>query len=240
MLRNRSCSTPLVPMRRLVALVQISSMAILLGAALVSCAQAQEAGKQTKPLPAKSKPTAFYTPEGQQQLADAILTDAVDQMWVQADAHWHKGEYNHYVNISRVIVQGDPRNVEAYSNSAYLLWSTGRNDDATAFLKQGLAANSDSYYMFDELGAHYYYHLKDYANALPYYEKAVQFTSPYITWSGLAHCYEKVNQWDKAVKTWEKVTALVPKGGSETQMQISETAKHNLARAKAELAKRQK
>ncbi len=234
MLKDRSCWAGFAAFRNRAAFLRTVGMALLLGAILVPDAYAQKQAGQEKPLPTKSNPTVFYTPEGQQQIADAILTDAVDQLWAQADAHFHKGEYNHTINLSRVVVQGDPRNVEAFSDAAYLLWSTGQNDAATAFLKQGLTANSDSYYMYDELGAHFYYRLKDYPNAVTYYEKAIKYDCPFFTWSGLAHSYEKTNQWEKAVKTWEK------SGNFVTDGQVSDVMKHNLARAKAELARRQK
>lgn len=251
MLRNRSCRPGFVGVRTCTVLLRTVGLALFFGTVLLPAAQAQNANGQEKPLPAKSNPTVFYTPEGQQQIADAILTDAVDQLWVQADAHFHKGEYNHYINLSRVIVQGEPRNVEAFSNAAYLLWSTGQNEAAIAFLKQGLASNSDSYYMYDELGSFYYYHLKDYPSASVYYEKAIKYDCPFFTWSGLAHSYEKLNQWEKAVKAWEQgcnyFTAGVAGGTGKpnsaparSDRSINDTMKHNLARAKAELARRQK
>ncbi len=238
--RDHSCRTESMQLRLLAAPVRTTALIILFASALLPSAIAQLQGGPGKPLPAKSQPVASHEPADERDIADAILTDALDKLWDQADEHWHKGEYNHYINMSRIVVQGDPRNVEAFSNGAYLLWSTGRIAEATAFLKQGLAPNSDSYYMFDELGAHFYYHLKDYASALSYYEKAVQFASPYITWSGLAHCYEKMNLWEKAVTAWERATVAIPNGGADAQTQVSLTAQRNLMRAKAELAKRKK
>ena len=250
MLGNRSCRTGFAAVRCRVTFLRTVGLALLPGAVLLPAAQAQKSGGPNKPLmpaetaargggpdkplPAKSKPTAFYTPEGQQQIADAILTDSLDQLWEQADAHFEKGEYNHLINLSRIIVQGNPRRVDIFADAGFLLWSTGRNDTATAFLKQGLAANPDNFYMYDELGTHYYHRLKDYPNAVSYYEKAVKYDCPFFTWSGLAHSYEKVDQWDKAVQTWEQAAKFVTDG------QVSSTMKRNLARAKAELANRRK
>jgi tetratricopeptide (TPR) repeat protein len=234
MLENRFRRTRFAEVQPHIAFLPIVCMTFLLSAAAPSVAHAQKSGGPAKPLPAKSQPTAFYTPEGQQQIADAILTDAVDQLIEQSDVHFDKGEYNHSVNLLRVVVQGNPRRVDAFADAAFLLWSTGQNDPAIAFLKQGLAANPDDYYMYDELGSFYFMRLKDYPNAVTYYEQAIKFKCPFFTWSGLAHCYEKLNQWDKAVKTWEQSTNYVTDGTTNATM------KHNLARAKAELAKRQK
>jgi tetratricopeptide (TPR) repeat protein len=168
-------------------------------------------------------------PVTQPQLADAILGDALGRLYTQGDRHFHEGEYNHIINLSRVIVEGDPANVNAYSNSAFLLWSTDRNDEAIAFLQRGLKANPNNYYMYDELGQHYLIAMKDPVRALPYYEKAVKFKCPWFTWNCLAHAYEKTNQWDKAVAAWQTATNYPDDDAAAT----------NLKRARAELAKRQ-
>ncbi len=251
MLENCSCRTGCAEVRPCAGFLRTLCLAFLLSTLLLPAAQAQKSGGQAKPLPAKSQPIAFYTPEGQQQIADAILTEAVEQLSEQADDHYDRGEYNHSINLLRVVVQGNPRKVDAFADAAYLLWSTGQNEPGISVLKQGLAANPDNYYMYDELGGFYYYRLKDYPNAVTYYEKAIKFNCPFFTWSALAHSYEKMDRWDKAVKAWEQAANFVSKGGdSETakpdkrqaQMDhaIGENMKHNLARARAELAKRQK
>ncbi len=248
MLENRSQRTGVVAVQPPVAFLRAVGIVLLFGTALSSAAHAQKAGRpakplpgqmpksgaQAKPLPKKSQTVAFYTPEGQQQIADAILTETLDQLWSQSDDHFDHGEYNHSINLCRVIVQGNPRHVEAFAGAAFLLWSTGQNENAIAFLKQGLRANPDSYYMYDELGSFFYVRLKDYPSAITYYEQAIKFDSPFFTWSGLAHCYEKTNQWDKAVKTWEKANNFV------SDRATMSTMKRNLARAKAELEKHQK
>ena len=167
--------------------------------------------------------TAFSQPD----LAEAVLSDALEQLWDQRDVHFHKGEYNHIINLGYVIAQGDPRRVDTYGDNAYLLWSTDRNDAAIAFLKQGLKANPDNYYMYDELGTHYLIHLHDAKTATPYFEQAVKFRCPYTTWHSLAHCYEKTNQWEKAVGAWEKATSYPN----------DPLARQRLDRARAELAK---
>lgn len=235
MLGNRSCRTGLTGVRKGGVWLPIVCAAFLLGMASLASAQTSKSGGPSKPLPARSKPTAFYTPEGQQQIADAILTEVVEQLSDQADTHFDMGEYNHCVNLCRIVVQGNPRRVDAYGDASYLLWSTGQNDAAITFLKQGLAANPQGYYMYDELGAFYYYRLKDYSNAITYYEQAIKYPDcQSFTWSGLAHSYEKANNWDKAVHAWEQATNFV------TDRNNNDTMKRNLARAKAELARRQK
>ncbi len=167
-------------------------------------------------------------PVSQESLADAILADTMQKLWDQSDEHFHKGEYSHIINIHRIIVQGDPGNLKAYENSAWLLWSTDRNDEAVAFLKQGVAANPSNFDLYDELGSHYGTRLHDPAAAIPFYEQSVQFKCPYSTLHGLAHCYEKTNQWTKAVSAWEYAANYAD----------DPLAPRRLDRARAELAKR--
>lgn len=202
-------------------------------------------GKQGKSLPEAEKPAppsasnpkaakagkiTLY-PASAQETADAILADSLGHIYDQADEHFHQGEYNHIYNLCRIVVQGDPHNVEAFGNAAYYLWSSDRSDEAIAFLKQGIKANPNTYYMYDEVGAYYWLHFKDAASAIPYYEQAIKFDCPFFsTWNSLAYCYEKTNAWDKAVETWRKAT----------QYPNNVSAEHHLARAIAERDKRAK
>lgn len=216
--------------------------AILCGLTLsiVRPAPAQQGEPNSHPLPPELKRRAVsihsHNPKGpakkpgpvaQSDLGLAILVDVLGKLDDQADAHFHKGEYNHIVNLDRIIVQGDPRRADTYASAAWLLWSTDRNDEAIEFLKQGLKAVPDSYYMYDELGGHYYYRLKDPRSALPYYEKATSFPCPWATWHGLAHCYEKTNQWNRAASAWERAT----------RYQNNPAAARNLQRVREQIAR---
>lgn len=212
------------------------------GKAKSSAPAKQKVGGSNKPLPAQSKATSFYTPEGQQQIADAIITDVLDELKDKADEHFDYGEFNHSINLFRIVVQGNPRDVESFSNAAYLLWSTGQNDVAISVLKAGLAANPNDYYMYDELGSFFFLRVKDYPQAVAYYEKAVKYKCPFFTWTGLAHCYEKQKQWGKAVKAWEQASNYVTVDGVAPEQSRSNHSmiQNNLARARAELAKNPK
>ena len=196
-------------LRRIGAGMLFVALPALAGAAPPNAAKPQTADK---PAPrslsnlksAKTPQTTLY-PVSAQQTADAILADSLGRVYEQGDAHFHKGEYSHVVNLYRIVTQGDPHNVEAYGVSAWLLWSTDRGDQAIDMLKQGVKANPDTYYMYDEIGTHYWIRLRDAATALPYYEQAVKHPDcAASTWHNLAHCYRKTKQWDKAVYAWER------------------------------------
>lgn len=177
-----------------------------------------------------SKVEAQKSAAGQKAVTDAILSGVMDDLWEQIDGHFHQGEYNHAINLSRVIVQAQPQRMECYGNAAWLLWSTDRNTDAIAFLKQGLNANPKSYSMYDELGAHYFTRLHDPKSAIPYYEKAASFRCPFATLHALANCYEKTGQWAKSVTIWERAA----------KFKDDKLAPVRLKRAQAELARRQR
>jgi len=165
----------------------------------------------------------------QEELVDAVLGDAMNEIWSQTDEHYHDGEFNHVINLSRIVAQGDPHNMEAYANPAYLLWSTGRSDEAEAILKQGLEANPNNYYMYDELGTYWLIYRKDPKAAIPFYEKAVKFDCPFAPWNSLANCYEKTDQLEKAIAAWERGT-LYP--GDAVAIVRLKRARARLAQAK--------
>jgi tetratricopeptide (TPR) repeat protein len=218
---------------------------LLLTLLMAVSAHAQKSdGEQKNSLPGASKPAqpsasnpsaskpgkiTLY-PASAQETADAILADSLGRIYDQADEHFHHGEYNHIYNLNRIVVQGDPHNVEAYSNSAYYMWSSDRGEEAIAFLKQGIKANPNTYYMYDELGTYYWLHLKDAVSAIPYYEQAIKFKCPFFTLNLLAYCYEKTGAWDKAVATWR----------TATQFRDNPQAERHLAHAIAERDKRSK
>jgi tetratricopeptide (TPR) repeat protein len=177
------------------------------------------------------------TPLAQQKLAEAIIDDALTRLWEQSDKHFHEGEYNHSIALNRVIIEGEPGNVDAFENSAYLLWSTDRSEEAVVMLEAGAKANPASYRLYDELGWHYYDHKKNYQKAIPYYEQAVKFKAPFFTWNNLARSYERTNQWEKALKAWEAAAKFPSPVAGATQ---NVTAERGIARARAELAKRNK
>jgi tetratricopeptide (TPR) repeat protein len=161
----------------------------------------------------RQTPTGRTQPT-QEQLTEAILGESLLQLDLQTERHFHEGEYNHMINLERIIVQGDPHNMDAYATAAYYLWSLGvdatgdakkqRYDEAEALLNQGIVANPSSFYMYDEMGTYWWLERKDPKSAIPFFEKAVKFDCPWQTWNSLANCYEKMNIWDKAVSAWEK------------------------------------
>ena len=153
-------------------------------------------------LQGQTAPTGAVSSEARVEL---ILNEIVDGLIVAADAHWHKGEYNHIINLSRMALAGRPDVHDLYANTGWLLWSMDRDPEAVALYEKGIKLNPNSYYMYDELAQYYFTRKKDYPTAARYYEKAITFKDARPqTWNALARCYEKSGQMDKALKTWEK------------------------------------
>lgn len=144
---------------------------------------------------------------------DAMVEGVLNLMRQAIDAHWHKGEYNHIINLSRIVVAADPGDLETYANAGWLLWSMARDAEAVALYEQGIKANPNESYMYDEMGQYYYTRKKDMPLAIKYYEQAVRFKDVQpVTLHMLAHAYEKNGQRDKAIAIWERA-ARDPKDG---------------------------
>lgn len=200
-------------MTRSVTLSVLGMACLLLGTrgALAQLPSLKRPPLQHRPAPPEPKPLPYdpffkgkLLSQTQEVLSDVVLQDAINQMWEQADQHGHEGEYNHFINISLVVVQADPQFRTAYETAAYLLRSTGRLEEAVEVLKQGLKANPDEYYFYDELGQHFLIARNDPRGAITYYEQAIKYKCPWMTHNMLATCYERTNQLDKAVKALER------------------------------------
>ena len=186
----------------------INQLAVVVSAALLACpalAQkpAAEPGAKSKSARATKAPAK---PIAGAQKVDAMVAALFDNMHLLTDMHFHKGEYNHIINLSRMAVAANPDDVDMYSDAGWLLWSMNRDGEAVALYDQGIKANPDSYYMLDEMGHYYYNRKKDWPKAISYYERAAAKPDcSEITLHMLAHAYEKNKQLDKALATWKRV-----------------------------------
>ena len=139
---------------------------------------------------------------------ELMLDELVTLLVTASDAHWHKGEYNHNINLTRMVVVGRPDLVDMYANAGWLLWSMNRDAEAVAFYQQGLKANPNTFHLYDELGQYNLRRKKDYAAAAKYYAQAVKFSDVKPqTWNAYAHALEKSGQINKALKAWEKAAS---------------------------------
>ena len=142
---------------------------------------------------------------------------------------WHKGEYNHIINLYRMVVAAHPQDIDAYENAGWLLWSMNRDDEALAFYQQGLRANPNKADMYEDIGQLYANRKKDYQTGIRYLEKAYALPggNP-MRGHALAHAYEHAGRNADALKVWTRL-ARNPNDGA---------ARHNLARLKRKMNER--
>jgi tetratricopeptide (TPR) repeat protein len=141
---------------------------------------------------------------------DGITSRVVDALWVESDRFWHDGDYYRVVALNRVIVEADPRFLDAYQNAAYLLWSLGDSPGADAFLRLGVTRNPARYELYTEMGQHLF-RTRRFRDALPYLKKGAAYkNAPAPAWATLAHCYERVGRLDEAIATWRQVVKRFP------------------------------
>ncbi|HXG23253.1 MAG TPA: tetratricopeptide repeat protein [Chthonomonadales bacterium] len=172
--------------------IESFTLMLAMGALLALCIEAEAQKSARQPLTGAKR-------------AEAIAAAVIDRLWQLSDAHWHKGEYLHVVNLSRMIVAAQPYDLDTYANAGYLLWSLNRDDEALAWYKQGIRDNPNTAYLYDEVGIFYVTHRRDHAGALPYLEKAASLKDcPPRTLHTLAHAYEKTGKLDKALATWQR------------------------------------
>ncbi len=136
---------------------------------------------------------------------EAIVDDCLRQLYVVSDRHWHKGEYSHLVNINRMVIAGRPTFIEPYVNAGWLLWSMDRDAEAVRLYDAGIAANPNTYALYNEKGFYLITRKKDWKNGLPLLEKATTMPDcAKIVWHTLAHAYERNQQLDKALEAWNR------------------------------------
>lgn len=145
--------------------------------------------------------------------ADGIVSAAVDGLWAQTDAYWHKGDYPRIIALDRIITQADPNFVESFNAGAWLMWSSGLDADAEAFYQQAVQYNPDNSAAYYDYGLFLFNHRHDYPGAVRVFTQDVARANPgVLDRRMLAHSYEKAGQWDLAAAVWRRIKARWPHG----------------------------
>lgn len=132
-----------------------------------------------------------------------------DDLWEQTDVFWHRGEYDRCVATCRLITQIDPHDIEAYDDAAWLMQNSFHDDQAEAFLLEGLKQNSDSFKMYFYVGYFYYMHIR-FEDAIKYFEQANCYDAPFYVRHMLAHAYEYAGYTDEAFDLWTQAEDADP------------------------------
>ena len=136
-----------------------------------------------------------------------VFTDLTDELWRINDGFWHEGELNRCIATMRLITRIDPHSTEAYENTAWLMYSDLRDADSEAFLREGLANNTDVYDLYLELGTFCYFRMR-YLEAIDLFMGCVTFEdAPGYARRQLAHALEKNGDIGDALEIWLQLEA---------------------------------
>lgn len=147
-----------------------------------------------------------------------VFTIVRDNLWDHNDYYWHHGEFHRCIGAMRMITQIDPRDTEAYIDTAWLMYSDVREADEEAFLREGLANNTDVSDMYEELGTFLYLRMR-FDESVTYLSGAVMTDARPVIWHQLAHAYERAGRIGDCLDTWFEVEAMEP-DSNVAQMQI--------------------
>lgn len=151
-------------------------------------------------------------PSYDQVQVDGICAQTSLALWDHADADFHAGDFPRTIALDRIISSAEPHFQEAYATGGWLMESDGDLADAEAYYKQGVANNSDSSYMYYQLGFFYFNTMKNYPVALKTFSQDVKTPDAEDNdWKMLAHSYERVGDIDHAVSTWKVIKQRFPK-----------------------------
>ena len=136
-----------------------------------------------------------------------------------SDYYFHKGNYPEMLYHAKEMVKIDPKDVETWSSIGYYYWSMGIdnkkraeefNTKALKYYTDGIKFNTDTYYLYDEVGK-FYLNFKDYKSAIEYFEIAISKKDcKNIPYHILARCYEATNEPVKAVAVIHKCLEKFP------------------------------
>ena len=130
-----------------------------------------------------------------------LFIDAGGTLVVESDRYWHKGKYLQCVRCNQAAVFLDPQYVDLYSNSAWLLWSSGLDARAASILRQGVDANSKDPEAWFNFGYHYMLK-REYSTAAHFLGRAVELGVPAISHRQYCHALEKSGHPDLALSEW--------------------------------------
>lgn len=147
---------------------------------------------------------------------DGVLSGVADKLWAQNDVYWHTGDYPRIIALDKIIVQADPHFIECYTTGAWLMWSDGANAEAEAFYKQCVRDNPSTSLAYYDYGFFLYNHLHRYADARQVFARSAALSDAgVLDYRMLAHSYEKLKQYDKAVGVWRRIKARWPQGAPQ-------------------------
>ena len=138
----------------------------------------------------------------------------LDKLWRESDEAFHKGDFPLAVEKFKAIVVLDPDDVEAFSTGAWLMWSLGNGDEASAFMRRGVQLSPNDGDMWEAAADHFDQRkvfapevLRDYQKAL---ELAPSDKNTRLLRHRVAIAAQIVGDLELAQQVWTEVVKLYP------------------------------
>lgn len=109
------------------------------------------------------------------------------------------------------VIEKDAKYFDAYLSVSICYAKRGEWEDSVEFCKKALKLNPDSYEANNQMGL-VYYCCDEIKKAVIYYEIALKLkpTGDYKVYSNLAYAYEKMKQYDNAIKIFTQLLKKFP------------------------------
>ncbi len=158
---------------------------------------------------AQAKPPA----ETQRKL-DALRELTEFRLIQLADEYWHDGQHYKMMALMYVLIEYDPKEVEHYSNLAWVHSSYGDPVRARQVYERGIRAVPNQWDLYYDYGF-WLFQRGELERARTYLERAVSFPNvPGYAWKTLAHTYERLGDYKRSLEAWENAKKADPNDGA--------------------------
>lgn len=133
----------------------------------------------------------------------------IENLDSRSDEWFHEGDYLRCAAAFRVHIAYEPRDLEPYFLSAWLLWSDGRDAEAQEMFQAAVRAAPDSYEPYLEAGLHWSGR-RDERRAALWLTHACVRGGPVEAWKTLSHCYRKLGLIEDAIAAMRHARTMDP------------------------------
>jgi len=116
------------------------------------------------------------------------------------------------IGMYQKIVEKDPKYFNAYLSISICYAKKGEWEQSVEYCKKAIEANPKSYEANNQMGLVFYCR-EEVKEAVKYYEQALNLKpdGDFKIYSNLGYAYEKIGQYDKAVKIFSQLVSKFPK-----------------------------
>ncbi|MHB9130253.1 MAG: tetratricopeptide repeat protein [Armatimonadota bacterium] len=155
-------------------------------------------------------PAVSITPAEARKEAEHAVYDLISLNNAVIDYHFYRGEWDQAIVGLERGISLNAKQTENYASAGWLLWSTGRTEQAIAYYNRMIEANPTDPQAYFEMGVFYTFHLKNDAEAVRWLEKAVALGIPLPRRHVYGHVLAKLGRTAEALAFWKQVLAEQP------------------------------